>query len=309
MTGACGFLGSHLIRSWSGADTLLAGVDDFSRAAAQQRAAAITGLCSDFLRSPVEALDPRWVADFAPTHVIHLAAQVGLVESWQDPTADFRANAQATWHLLSALRNFPTAPVFVYMSSNKVYGSPAQTAHGVDEAQPVKPDSPYALGKAAGELAVMTAHRAGWVHGAVLRCSCLYGPDQAGTESQGWVSHFADRAQRGDAIRIHGSGEQIRDALHVDDWLQAVDAAARNAVGLPEPGLWNIGGGPDNQLSPNMLWERLEALLGRALPPPERTPARPGDQIWYVSDIRRAIAELDWRPQIELDTGLRTLLP
>ncbi len=288
---------------------MLAGVDDFSRAAAEHRADAVARLCTDFLQTPVESLDPDWVADFAPTHVIHLAAQVGLVESWQDPAADFRANAQATWHLLCALRDLPAAPIFVYMSSNKVYGSPPQTVHGVDELQPLMPDSPYALGKASGELATVTAHRAGWVRSAVLRCSCLYGPDQAGTESQGWVSHFADRAQRGKAVRIHGSGDQIRDALHIKDWQRAVEAAVRAVAKQPEPGLWNIGGGPGNQLSPNTLWKRLENLLKRTLPAPERAPARSGDQTWYVSDIRRAAKSLDWHPHIDLDTGLRTLLP
>lgn len=261
-----------------------------------------------WVEAPVEAIGHEVIAASSPTLVVHLAAQVGLTESWRDPDGDFRANAAATWHLLGLLRDLPTPPTFLYMSSNKVYGQPPVAPFGVDEQAQLAPDSPYALSKAAGELAVQAAHRAGWVRGAILRCSCLYGPDQRGTESQGWVSHFADRAKAGETVHIHGSGDQIRDALHVADWLHAVNAAAAHTARNGDCGIWNIGGGPERRLSPNDLWSRLSRLLGRPLPDPLRTPARDGDQLWYVSDIRKAERDLQWRPTVDLDSGLRTLL-
>lgn len=308
VTGACGFLGSHLIRSWARDGASLTAVDDLSRPAASLRRLEVGRRVDTLIEAPVESLPPSVIQEAAPAVVVHLAAQVGLSESWADPDGDFRANAAATWHLLGLLRELAEPPVFVYMSSNKVYGQPPPSSTGVDEHSPLAPDSPYALGKAAGELAVMTAHRAGWVRGAILRCSCLYGPDQRGTESQGWVSHFANRARAGEDVHIHGDGQQIRDALHVDDWRRAVDAAAEQAARSSDCGHWNIGGGPDNVLSPADLWSRLERLLGRPLRAPVHTPARDGDQRWYVSDVRRAERELDWRPTVSIDAGLRTLL-
>lgn len=308
VTGALGFLGAHLVRNMAARGHPVSGIDNLSRPAAARRRPALEPLLHRFLQRSVESVPERWIRSTAPTRVIHLAGQVGLSESWANPILDYRSNAVGTWNLLCRLRNLPSPPAFVLISSNKVYGRVPPRKTGVPESAATVPDSPYALSKSSAEEAVRVAHRAGWVRGVILRCSCLYGPDQQGTESQGWVSHFARAALDGNPVRIHGTGTQVRDALHVDDWLTAVNLALQHTGANPQAPTWNIGGGPENILSPGELWRLLADLLRRRLPPPEHTDARPGDQMWFVSDIRRAARELGWQPTISVKAGLESLL-
>ena len=140
----------------------------------------------------------------------------------------------------------------------------------------------------------------------VLRQSCIYGPRQFGVEDQGWVAWMIIAAVTGRQITVYGDGKQIRDVLHVDDLLNAYDAAIER-IDTVKGRVYNLGGGPENTMS---IWTEfgplLEKQLGRKIAV-ARGEWRPGDQKVFVADIRKAGRELGWTPKIGVEAGVKKL--
>jgi CDP-paratose 2-epimerase len=132
--------------------------------------------------------------------------------------------------------------------------------------------------------------------------SCIYGPRQFGNEDQGWVAHFILSAKRGEPLTIFGDGKQVRDVLYVDDLVRAYDAFLSNPEG--KSAVYNMGGGPEHTTSLVELLDHLESEYGYATSV-EYDDWREGDQRVYVSDIARAREELDWRPEVDFEAGIR----
>ena len=178
--------------------------------------------------------------------VFHLAAQVAVTSSVDDPVTDFEINARGTLNVLEAARRRPDPPPLLFASTNKVYGEafdPAKLVErerryepslgeptAIDESWPLKLCSPYGCSKGAADQYVLDYASVYRLRTVVFRMSCLYGPRQFGTEDQGWVAHFLIRALQGRPITIFGDGKQVRDLLYVDDAVEAyVRARARIA--------------------------------------------------------------------------------
>jgi CDP-paratose 2-epimerase len=255
--------------------------------------------------------------------VLHLAAQVAVTTSLADPIHDFEVNARGTLNLLEALREQREPPPLLFASTNKVYGklhgaenlrrddtrwqpTDGLAAHGCGENTPLDFYSPYGCSKGVADQYVLDYARVFGLPTLVLRMSCLYGPRQFGTEDQGWIAHFLIRALNGDPLTVFGDGRQVRDALFVDDAVAAWLAAWRGIDQLSGRA-FNLGGGPENTLSLLELLERIPTLTGRR-PEVSYAPARPGDQLWYVSDTRALSEATDWRPRTGLDQGLERLV-
>ena len=255
--------------------------------------------------------------------VFHLAAQVAVTTSLDDPVGDFEVNARGTLNLLEALRAQPAPPPLLFASTNKVYGKlggedsrleiagrrwqPGDPARrrGVDEAQPLDLYSPYGCSKGVADQYVLDYARVFGLRTAVFRMSCLYGPRQFGTEDQGWVAHFLIKALRGEPVTIYGDGRQVRDALYVDDAVDAWLAALAGIDGLSGRA-FNLGGGPNNTLSLLEMLDHVERLTGGRM----RAAFgdwRPGDQLWYVSDTSAFAEAAGWRPKVGLGDGLARL--
>ncbi len=251
--------------------------------------------------------------------VFHLAAQVAVTTSVQDPRSDFEVNLRGTFNLLEALRRRPVPCVFA--STNKVYGElhglelksagdayvpNAASKLGVDEKQPLDFRTPYGCSKGAADQYVLDYARQFTIPGVVMRMSCIYGPRQLGTEDQGWVAHFLLRALAEEPITIYGDGKQVRDVLFVADAVNAYIAAWRNAERCAGQA-FNLGGGPANAISLLQLMQHMEHLLGR---PVQRrfAPWRPDDQRYYVSDTRRIVAALNLPEPVDWRTGVAALL-
>jgi CDP-paratose 2-epimerase len=237
--------------------------------------------------------------------VFHLAAQVAVTTSLDDPVEDFEINVRGALNVLEAARLRRTPVIFA--STNKVYGDladlvlelagdqyrprdPAVRAQGVDERRPLDFHTPYGCSKGAADQYVLDYARSFGVPTCVLRMSCIYGPHQMGTEDQGWVAHFLIRALHGEPISIYGDGRQVRDILYVDDAVQAyLHAHAR----IREVGgrAFNLGGGPANAVSLLQLIGHIEALVGREVML-RFADWRAGDQRYYVSDPSAARREL-----------------
>jgi len=324
VTGGAGFIGSNYVHRLISRGERVSVYDNLSRAGAP--------LNIDWLRANHgENSFELVVGDIRDAHklaqvardvdiILHLAGQVAVTTSVENPRDDFDDNALGTFNVLEAARLSGRKPIVLYASTNKVYGE-MEEAHieegstsyqyrdlpyGVPETQPLDFHSPYGCSKGAGDQYVRDYRRIYDLPTVVFRQSCIYGPRQFGIEDQGWVAWFVIAAVLGKSITIYGDGKQVRDVLYVDDLLDAYDMAiAKIATAAGQ--VYNIGGGPKNTLS---IWQEfaplLEKLLGRNIPV-SRGDWRPGDQHVYVSDIRKAERELGWQPNINVADGIRSL--
>ena len=326
ITGGAGFLGANLADRLAGEGRQVLVLDSLARNGVEanldwlkdRHGARITPVIAD-VRDFYTLRD----AARGAAAVLHLAAQVAVTTSLDDPVQDFEVNARGTLNLLEALRRLPQPPPLLFASTNKVYGklmgedALERTAtrrqprdplarQGCDERTPLDLYSPYGCSKGVADQYVLDHARVFGLDTLVFRMSCLYGPRQLGTEDQGWVAHFLIRALAQEPIAVYGDGRQVRDALYVDD---AVDAwlAALARIDRLKGRVFNLGGGPRNTLSLLEMLARIERLTGRR-PEVAFGPWRPGDQLWYVSDTRAFEAATGWRSRVDLDTGLRRLL-
>ena len=253
--------------------------------------------------------------------VFHLAAQVAVTTSVSDPQADFAINALGTLNVLEAARRQRPMPIVLYTSTNKVYGGLEHLSiverhtryefenlpYGVSESCPLDFHSPYGCSKGAADQYVHDYHRIYGLPTIVFRMSCIYGPHQCGTEDQGWVAHFALTSLRGGQLTVYGDGKQVRDLLYVGD---LVELMSRACTDIKRTGgqIYNVGGGPANTIS---VWAELREPLKRTvgpLPLVRYGEFRPGDQRFYVSDIRKAQEDLGWTPSVGIAEGLRLMV-
>ncbi|CAG0950802.1 CDP-paratose 2-epimerase [Anaerolineales bacterium] len=252
--------------------------------------------------------------------IVHLAGQVAVTTSVIDPRDDFESNALGTFNVLEAARISGRNPIFIYASTNKVYGGMEDAAlfeeptrwryrdlvDGCPETQPLDFHSPYGCSKGTGDQYVRDYARIYGLPTVVYRQSCIYGTRQFGIEDQGWVAWFIIAAATGKPITIYGDGKQVRDILFVDDLLDAYDLAVEK-IDVARGQVYNLGGGPQNVMS---IWAefqpKLEKLLGRSLRV-ARGDWRPGDQRVFYADIHKAEKELGWKPQVNVENGVRKL--
>lgn len=325
ITGGAGFIGTNLAHRCLGRGEAVTILDNLSRPGVDRNIRGLQEKHGALLR--VEVGDVRDAATVARViggagRVVHLAAQVAVTTSLEDPRRDFEVNALGTLNVLEAIRTAAAPPPLLFTSTNKVYGSlddvpvahdgrrymPADAnlaSRGVDESRPLDLHSPYGCSKGAADQYVLDFARSYGLPTTVFRMSCIYGPHQFGTEDQGWVAHFMMQALAGREVTLFGDGRQVRDILFIDDLLDAMDAAFDNmdaVAGRP----FNIGGGP---VSATSLLELLD-LIGDAVGAPtavRTAPWRTGDQKYYVSDITRFSAVTGWRPRRGVAEGLAAL--
>ena len=252
--------------------------------------------------------------------IVHLAGQVAVTTSVLNPRDDFEANALGTFNALEAARLSERNPVFIYSSTNKVYGGMddvevieeatrwlyANLEHGCSEEQPLDFHSPYGCSKGTGDQYVRDYARIYGLRSVVFRQSCIYGPRQFGVEDQGWLAWMMIAAVTGRQITVYGDGKQVRDVLHVNDLLNAYDLAVEK-IDEVKGQVYNVGGGTRNVMA---IWAEfgpiLEKLLGREIEV-ARDDWRPGDQRVFYADFRKAKRELGWEPKIDLEEGMELL--
>jgi CDP-paratose 2-epimerase len=322
VTGGAGFIGSNLVHRLASRGERVRVLDDLSRAGVERNLAWLREQHGGALDVSIgDVRDARAVegAVRGAGFVVHLAAQVAVTTSLVDPITDFEINARGTLQVLEAIRAQPDPPGLLFTSTNKVYGdladvtlergharyAPADAelaAHGIGEHRPLEFHSPYGCSKGTADQYVLDYAKTFGLAAAVVRMSCIYGPRQFGNEDQGWVAHFLIRARRGERITLYGDGRQVRDILCVDDLLDAFDRV-RDGIDRLAGRAFNVGGGPDNQISLLELVERIERRVG-AMPSLVFEPWRRADQRWYVSDVRSIAEHTGWRPRVGVDEGL-----
>jgi CDP-paratose 2-epimerase len=324
VTGGAGFIGSNYVYRLLERGEKVTVYDNLSRAGAPRN---LKWLQEKFGKKAFELVigDVRDAGQLAVSArgadvIVHLAGQVAVTTSVVRPREDFEINALGTFNVLEAARLNERNPIFLYSSTNKVYGGMDDVKvverngrweyeslpFGASETQPLDFHSPYGCSKGTGDQYVRDYSRIYGLRSVVLRQSCIYGPRQFGVEDQGWVAWMIIAAVTGKQISIYGDGKQIRDLLHVYDLNDAYDAIIQN-IDKVKGEVFNLGGGSENTMS---IWTefgpRLEKLLGKPIPV-VRGDWRPGDQKVFVADTRKAEKMLGWKPKYDVDKGVKQL--
>lgn len=250
--------------------------------------------------------------------IYHLAAQVAVTTSLQQPLLDFQTNLWGTMNVLEAVRSSSHRPPVVFTSTNKVYGDLAEKniiSNGqryimkqkkiIDESHKLDFCSPYGCSKGAADSYIGDYARTYDLKTVIFRMSCIYGPHQFGTEDQGWVAHFLIQALKGKPITIFGNGKQVRDILYVSDLVNAFQLAY-NQIDKVAGEEFNIGGGYANSISLIEFVRLIEKLTGDKLTL-YYSDWRDGDQKYYVSDTEKFTSMTDWEPKYSISEGINEL--
>lgn len=325
ITGGAGFVGVNVAQRLLAQGTVVRIFDNLSRPGVERNLQWLVGDHGERVSVMVEDIRdaPAVRKAVHDAHqVFHFAAQVAVTTSIQDPVRDFEINVGGTLNLLEALRALKNPPPLLFTSTNKVYGGLENLAlreeatryapvdgsiaeYGIPESTPLIFHSPYGCSKGAADQYVLDYARMYGIPAVVFRMSCIYGPRQFGTEDQGWLAHFLIRALENRSITLYGDGKQVRDILFVDDLVDAMQLAICNIDRL-----WgrafNIGGGPSQTTSLLEIVDLIEDLHGYR-PAVRFDTWRPGDQRYYVSDIRNFSNLTGWAPQVGVREGVARL--
>ncbi len=298
VTGAAGFIGSHLSERLIADGAAVTGLDCFSDYYPRERKEHnLEGLRRSpgftLVEAALDAVDLPRLLD-GVTHVFHLAAQAGVRKSWG---RDFRVytvnNVDATQVLLEACVG-RSLDGFVYASSSSVYGDSVPLP--MNEQAVPQPVSPYGVTKLAAEhLCHLYQHNYG-VPAVSVRYFTVYGPRQR--PDMGFHRFFR-ATMRGDSVVQYGDGRQTRDFTFVTDAVAATVAAATRGT----PGaVYNVGGGSRVELLDT--FELIRRITGRPLRI-DQLDAQLGDMRDTYAETSRARADLSFAPTVSLEQGLR----
>jgi CDP-paratose 2-epimerase len=236
--------------------------------------------------------------------IIHCAAQPSHDKAAEIPFIDFDVNALGTLNLLEATRQSNREAVFIFMSTNKVYGDAPNEVplkelptrweyarqedfHGIGEQCRIDQTlhSLFGASKTAADVLAQEYGRYFQMNVGIFRGGCLTGEHHSGAQAHGFLSYLFKVARTGGAYTIFGyKGKQVRDQIHSTDVINAFVEFARN----PRPGeVYNLGGGRENSASILECISKIEALTGHKIKTTYSEQARKGDHICYISDLRK----------------------
>lgn len=305
VTGAAGFIGSHLVDRLLADGHEVTGLDSFDLFYPADRKRANLRLALErpgfqLVDGDIrdEAIVQRLMVDFQPDAIVHLAARAGVRPSIQQPELYCDVNVVGTCRLLQAACSAAKRPRFIYASSSSVYGDRDDAPFREDDRidQPV---SPYAATKQACELLAHTFHELHGLPVTGLRFFTVYGPRNRPDLA---IHRFAHLIDSGKPVPMFGDGSTRRDYTYVAD---IVDGVVRAVDRCRSRHVYNLGNS-----SPVTLLEMIRAI-GRALgkePIIERLPEQPGDVRQTFADVTRAGRELGYQPTTSFDEGLKRFI-
>jgi UDP-glucose 4-epimerase len=289
VTGGAGFIGSHVAEALATRGNDVVVLDDLSSGKRENLPEVVEFVEGD-IRDPVVVGD--LFARVEPTACYHLAAQIDVRVSVARPDHDAAINVLGTVNVLEAARPHGTRIVFS-STGGAIYGECDGPA---PEDAPRLPIAPYGTSKLAAEEYLATYNRLYGTGHVSLRYGNVYGPRQDPHGEAGVVAIFFNALRAGETPKVFGDGRQTRDYVYVGDVARATVAAAEH------DGVYNVGTGRETSVVE--LLELCQRIAGTSFEP-EFAPARPGEIQRAVVDPSRAVDELGWRPEHNLEDGLR----
>ena len=275
VTGGSGYIGTHVRRFFDG--------EDLSR------------------RSHLDILSPLDAARVGAYEVvIHLAAH--LSKDPMEAENCFRTNVEGTINLL---REMSPNSIFIFASTKDVYGAHADDFDEVPETCPTDYSNHSALewSKLIAEKYVQYYAAQRNFRSCIFRLSTIYARPSEGNDS-GFVTHYVESVKRKWPIRLPLEGKPVRDLLQVNDFARACRAFIDSSV---THGLYNLGGGRENALSLREIIDQVGEMI-ECTPIIDESPLPAPVPLNYISDLSRVHAELNWRPEVGIEEGLRSLL-
>lgn len=285
VTGHCGFIGSQVWNHFASKGNEVWGLDNLARST------------SIWLESPNSILgDVSNINNLSELNqdfdaVIHLAAQVSVVEAEKNPLLDFETNARGTYSVVQFAKE--RSAELIYSSTNKVFGELIGVSKPILDNEKIAPQTNYGVSKCSGAHYV-----ADYSKGYVLHQSCIYGEAQIGDENQGWIGWIRQRVNNDLPITCFGDGSQVRDLLHVNDLVLLYENILEKKI---KPGAYVVGGGELNAFSFN----EVVKLFGGTVS--EYSDWRAHDQKYFVS-ANEGLLSQGWTPTIQFKDKVIELL-
>jgi UDP-glucose 4-epimerase len=302
VTGGSGFIGSNLVDALLARGDEVTVVDDLSTGWRENLDGALEA-GAELVEADIregEAMT-AFARDRKPELVFHLAAQIDVRRSVEDPAFDASINVGGTANILEAARAAGSRRFVFVSTGGAIYGEGEGRPLPLGEDASAQPLAPYGQSKLAGEGYVSLYGRLYGISGVSLRLGNVYGPRQDPLGEAGVIAIFCGRLRASEAPTVFGDGRQTRDYIYVDDVVEAAMEAASSEAS----GCFNIGTGRETSVLE--LVELLRELDGGGFEP-EFAPPRTGEVQRISLDCARAAGELGWRARTELREGLaRTL--
>jgi UDP-glucose 4-epimerase len=295
VTGAAGFIGSHLVDRLIADGFSVTGIDNLSSGKLENLPDGFDLRQMDIRDAAVREV----IADIQPDIVFHLAAQISVSVSAREPQLDADVNVGGALNLLEALRaldgDSSTTQVVYVTSGGTAYGDPEIVP--ADESTPIRPLSPYGASKYAVEMYLPIYERLMGLEYSIVRLANVYGPRQDPHGEAGVVAIFAKAMLAGKPLTIFGDGNDQRDYVYVGD---VVDAIVRASNGSQQ-GPFNVGTGIGT--STNRVFELVAQYCGHTEDAVHGAP-RAGDINRISLDSSKAKRELGWSVETDIESGL-----
>jgi UDP-glucose 4-epimerase len=293
VTGGCGFIGANLVPRLVNGGYDVVVLDSMVTGNPQY----LGGLPVKIIEGDINDEQALRKAIDGATSVVHLAAAGSVVDSVANPAANFRANAEGTFHVLDAAR---AAAVNRFVFSSTGGALIGNATPPVDEQSLPKPISPYGASKLAAEAYCHAYAKAYGLHTVATRFANVYGPFSG--HKKGAITAFFRAASEGKPIVVYGDGQASRDFMYVDDICAGIELAL--TADVPAGSVYHLATGVETTV--NELADLCRRVAGVADHPIEHRPTRPGEVERNFASYDRARDELGFQPQVGLASGLES---
>lgn len=328
ITGGCGFLGSNLASYGINKKYNITIFDNLSRYGSYSNLLWLKEI-GDFNFIHGDIRNKNDVENIIKQNnfdaIFHLAGQVAMTTSIENPYKDFEINSLGTLNILDSVRKYSQNTHIFYSSTNKVYGDLERFNYeetdtryickeynnGFPENINLEFHSPYGCSKGAADQYMIDYYRIFNIKTTVFRHSSMYGSRQFATYDQGWIGWFCQKAiekkyNKNSIFTISGNGKQVRDILHAKDMIALYYLALENTDKVSGK-YYNIGGGMEQSLSLLELFNMLNDILNIKLEY-DCKPFRISDQKVFVADISKINKDINWFPKVKAREGIEEMI-